>query len=396
MSQATGPYPDPEALAALLAGELGGRAPILPIRGVAIDSRRVRPGDLFFALPGRHADGHHFLAAALAAGAALVVIRRDWPEREGLPPEGALATGPTLAVADPLRALQQLAAWYRRRHIRQVVAITGSNGKTVVKDALTAAVASRFRVAASPGSWNSQVGVPLAVLRAPPGTELGIFEAGVSAPGEMANLAAILQPDFGILVNVGLAHLASFGSREATAREKLGLFQGTPAPQWLLLPSDPLLSAFRLPCPLVHPGEEPPRLLAREPLPHGLELTLEVPGRTPSLKLAVRTRSAPLVDDLLLAFTAALRLGVEPEAIALALRDYSFGPTRMETWRTPDGVTIVNDSASSDPLSVQAALDTVAASPAGTGQRHVHVGRVSEQRAREEPGHHMIGARGAP
>lgn len=391
MSQATGAYPDPPALAALLGGELRGAAPTAPIRGVAIDSRRVQPGDLFFALPGRHVDGHHFLAAALAAGAALVVIRRDWPGPEGISAEGVLAAGPTLAVADPLRALQQLAAWYRRRHIRQVVAITGSNGKTVVKDALTAAVAGRFRVAASPGSWNSQVGVPLAVLRAPPGTELGIFEAGVSAPGEMANLAAILQPDFGILVNVGLAHLASFGSREATAREKLRLFQGTPPPQWLLLPSDPLLSAFPLPCPLLHPGEEPPRLLAREPLPHGLELTLEVPGPSTPLKLAVRTRSAPLVDDLLLAITAAIRLGVEPEAIALALRDHSFGPTRMETWRTPDGVTIVNDTASSDPLSVQAALDTVAASPEATGKRIFLFGGMTELGEREEREHHLIG-----
>ncbi|MFN9644235.1 MAG: alanine racemase [Cyanobacteriota bacterium] len=381
MSKVTGTYPDFATLAALLEGERRGGAPQRPIRGVAIDSRRVQPGDLFFALPGRHADGHRFVADALAAGAALAVTRRD-----RCPPEG-----PNLAVADPLRALQRLAAWYRRRHIRQVVAITGSNGKTIVKDALTAAVAGRFRVAASPGSWNSQVGVPLAVLRAPPDTELGLFEAGVSAPGEMAHLAAILQPDYGILVNVGLAHLASFGSRQATAREKLLLFQGAPPPRWLLLPPDPLLRSFPLACPLVHPGEEAPRILTREPLPHGLELTLAFPGRAAPLKLPVRTRSAPLVDDLLLAITAATRLGVEPEAIVQALRDHSFGPTRMETWRTPDGVTIVNDTASSDPLSVQAALDTVAASGEATGRRIFLFGGMAELGAREEPEHRLIG-----
>ncbi|MEB3334832.1 MAG: alanine racemase, partial [Cyanobacteriota bacterium] len=386
MSQATGAYPDPAALAALVGGELRGTEPRGPIRGVAIDSRRVQPGDLFFALPGRHADGHRFLAEALAAGAALVVTRREHPLLEGNPP-----MGPVLAVADPLRAMQQLAAWHRRRHIRQVMAITGSNGKTVVKDALAAAVASRYRVAASPGSWNSQVGVPLAVLRAPPGTELGIFEAGVSAPGEMAHLAAILQPEFGILVNVGLAHLASFGSREATAREKLRLFQGTPPPQWLLLPPDPLLDAVPLACPRLHPGDDPPRLLAREPLPRGLELTIAFPGHPTPLRLAVRTRSAPLVEDLLLAITAASRLGVEPEAIVSALRDHSFGPTRMETWRTPDGVTIVNDTASSDPLSVQAALDTVAASGEATGKRIFLFGGMAELGAREEPEHRLIG-----
>ena len=403
MSQATGAYPDPAVLAALLDGEPLGPAPRGPIRGVAIDSRRVQPGDLFFALPGRHADGHRFVAEALAAGAVMVVTRRDWTDvaATARPPAAAPAAspaidagsppGPTLAVADPLRALQRLAAWYRRRHIDQVVAITGSNGKTVVKEALTAAVAGRFRVAASPGSWNSQVGVPLAVLRAPPGTALGIFEAGVSAPGEMAHLAEILQPDYGILVNVGLAHLASFGSREATAREKLRLFQCTPPPRWLLLPPDPLLDAFPLPCPRLHPEAEPPRILAREPLPRGTELTLAFPGEATPRRLVVHTRSAPLVDDLLLAITAATRLGVEPDALLLALRDHSFGPTRMETWRTPDGVTIVNDTASSDPLSVQAALDTVAGSGEATGKRIFLFGGMAELGAREEREHRLIG-----
>ncbi|MFM7237540.1 MAG: alanine racemase [Cyanobium sp.] len=381
MSQATGAYPDLEVLAALLLGELQAPSPIPPIRGVAIDSRRVRPGDLFFALPGRHADGHRFLAAALEAGAALVVIRRGWPRPEG----------PSLAVADPLGALQQLAGWYRRRHIQQVVAITGSNGKTIVKDALTAAVASRFRVAASPGSWNSQVGVPLAVLQAPPGTELGIFEAGVSAPGEMAALAGILQPDFGILVNVGLAHLASFGSREVTAREKMGLFQGTPPPRWVLLPEDPLVQGIPLACPVLHPGRELPRLLAQEPIANGLQLTLAFPGEGLPRQIPVRTRSAPLVHDLLVAITAALRLGVESEAIVQALDNYSFGPTRMETWRTPEGVTIVNDTASSDPLSVQAALDAVAASPEATGKRIFLFGGMAELGERDVLEHRLIG-----
>jgi alanine racemase len=381
VSLATGAYPDPEVLAALLLGELQAPSPLSPIRGVAIDSRRVRPGDLFFALPGRHADGHRFLAAALEAGAALVVIRRGWP----------LPEGPSLAVADPLVALQQLAGWYRRRHIQQVVAITGSNGKTIVKDALTAAVASRFRVAASPGSWNSQVGVPLAVLQAPPGTELGIFEAGVSAPGEMAALAAILQPDFGILVNVGLAHLASFGTREVTAREKMGLFQGTPPPRWVLLPEDPLVQGIPLACPVLHPGRELPRLLAQEPIANGLQLTLAFPGGGLPQQIPVRTRSAPLVHDLLVAITAALRLGVEPEAIVRALDNYSFGPTRMETWRTPEGVTIVNDTASSDPLSVQAALDAVAASPEATGKRIFLFGGMAELGERDGMEHRLIG-----
>ena len=381
VSLATSAYPDPEALAALLGGELRSPAPLLPIKGVAIDSRRVQPGDLFFALPGRHTDGHTYLAAALSAGASLVVMGRGWP----------LPQGPSLAVEDPLLALQQLAAWYRRQHIPQVVAITGSNGKTIVKEALTALVASRYRVAASPGSWNSQVGVPLAVLQAQPGVELGIFEAGVSVPGEMAKLAAILQPDVGILVNVGLAHLASFGSREATAKEKMRLFQGQCPPQWVLLPEDPLVEAIPLPCPVVHPGQDCPRLLAQQTIANGLLLSFAFAGREEPVQIPVRTRSAPLVHDLLVAITAATRLGVEPDAIAKALHDYSFGPTRMETWRTPEGVMIVNDTASCDPLSVQAALDAVAASPEATGKRMFLFGGMAELGERQALEHHLIG-----
>jgi alanine racemase len=379
--------PDPHALAALLDGELRGDPEAKPLRAVAIDSRRVMPGDLFFALPGRRRDGHAFLAAAEAAGAALAVVRRPGPgEAEAGPPPAPGAC--RLLVADPLLALQQLAAWYRRQHIERVVAITGSNGKTVVKSALTTLLAGRFRVASSPGSWNSQVGVPLAVLTAPPGTQLGVFEAGVSAVGEMQRLEAILQPDYGVLVNIGLAHLGGFGSRAVTAREKMALFRHLPPGGWLIAPPDPLLQGLPLPCPHLHPGEAPPRLLGQHPHGAGLLLELDLGGE-PEL-LPVRTRSAPLVEDLLIAMTAALRLGVPPRDLVAALQDYTFGPTRMETWRTPEGITIVNDTASDDPISVQTALDTVAASPEA-GRRLFIFGGMAELGSAEQREHGFIG-----
>jgi len=163
-------------LARIMGAELLDAPGAIAIGGVAIDSRRVQPGDLFVALKGRQQDGHRFVPAALGAGAALVLVGR------GMGWVGV----PRLEVADPLLAFQKLAGWYRTQYLPQVIAITGSNGKTVVKDALAACLTSRFRVAASPGSWNSQVGVPLAVFAAAPGSQIGVFEAGVSAPGEMA------------------------------------------------------------------------------------------------------------------------------------------------------------------------------------------------------------------
>ena len=131
--------PDPEALASLLGGELlgafSGRHP--PRTGV-IDSRRVQPGDVFFALQGRQVDGHDHVGDAIAAGAALAVVNR-----QRIP---ATSPWPRIEVTAPLIALQRLAAWHRRHAVGQVVAITGSNGKTVVKDALTALLASRYRL----------------------------------------------------------------------------------------------------------------------------------------------------------------------------------------------------------------------------------------------------------
>jgi alanine racemase len=375
--------PDPHALAALLHGELRGDPPVAPLRAVAIDSRRVMPGDLFFALPGRRRDGHAFLAAAEAAGAALAVV-----QRAGLAEPEAGSAACRLLVADPLLALQQLAAWYRRRHIGRVVAITGSNGKTIVKSALTTLLAGRFRLASSPGSWNSQVGVPLAVLTAPPGTELGVFEAGVSAVGEMQRLEAILQPDYGVLVNIGLAHLAGFGTRAVTAREKMMLFRHLPPTGWLIAPPDPLLQDLPLPCPRLHPGEVLPRLLGRRP--HGAGLLLELDLGAGPVQLPVRTRSAPLVEDLLIAMTAALQLGVPPQDLLLALHDYAFGSTRMETWRTPEGITIIHDTASDDPISVQTALDTVAASPEAGRRLFIFAG-MAELGSAERREHGFIG-----
>ncbi|MDP2305413.1 MAG: alanine racemase [Pseudomonadota bacterium] len=379
--------PDPAALAGVTGGVLlgrpaGGGAVIAePVHGVTIDSRHVRPGEAFFALGGRHADGHRFVTEAMAAGAAVAIVSRGWVPTAGDPLR--------IEVDSPLTALQRLAAWHRARAIGRVVAITGSNGKTVVKDALTALLSARYRVASSPGSWNSQIGVPLAVLAAPPGTQIGVFEAGVSEPGEMPAIADLLRPDYGVLTNVGVAHIARFGGRDRIAREKLRLFHAVSADGWVLLPDDPVVDPSPLGCTLLRPSGCSPRIVQRSNTPTGTLLTLSFEGE--HIQVPVRTRSAPLLHDLLLAMIAAHRLGVTPSEIAAALHDYSLGPTRMETWRTPDGVTIVNDAASADPLSVQAALETVASSPEATGRRIFVFGGMRELGARDAQDHALIG-----
>jgi Alr-MurF fusion protein len=391
-----------DRLATIAGGELrpGGLVPGAPRRGgapaspagepavveaIGIDSRRLPPRSLFVALRGRQADGHAFVAEAAANGAvaALVETARG---ADAAVAAAAAAGLPTIAVASPLAALQRLAAWYRRAHLGRVVAVTGSNGKTIVKDALYAQLVGTFAAAASPGSFNSQLGVPLSVLAAPPGTEVAVFEAGVSAPGEMAALREVLAPDCGILTNVGLAHIAAFADRRHLAREKLSLFAGMAPPSgWLLLPeSDPLVAeeAAVLHCRRVRYPSDPalPRLVARHPEgAEGLSERLEIvfpSGRRRELR--VRTRSAEIVEDVLLAIGAAHLLGVPEERIADSLRDYAPPPTRLEVWRSPSGVVLVNDLVSADPISVRAALRTTSELAARGGRKVFVFGGMRE------------------
>jgi alanine racemase len=417
-----------DRLAAIVGGELRPPAPPAPappapavsdaaaaaavvVEAIAVDSRRLPRGSLFVALRGRQADGHDFLDQAAANGAAAALVGAQAPP----------ARLPTIAVDSPLAALQRLAAWYRRAHLGRVVAITGSNGKTIVKDALYAQLVGTFAAAASPGSFNSQLGVPLAVLAAPPGTAVAVFEAGISAPGEMAALRDVLAPDCGILTNVGLAHIAAFEGRRHLAREKLSLFagmlpvgqragdrdapfpsrEGTFASGWLLLPDgDAMIAeeAARLDCRLIRfPGDGSlPRLVGRRvldggggrdgeagdrrpPGAPGLSERLEV--RFPSgavRELQVRTRSAEIVEDVLLAVGAAHLLGVPEERIAESLRDYAPPPTRLEVWRSPSGVVLVNDLVSADPISVRAALRTTSELAAKGGRKVFVFGGMGE------------------
>jgi alanine racemase len=360
------------------------------VEAIAVDSRRLPRRSLFVALRGRQTDGHAFLDQAAAGGAAAALVAA------GTPP-GPL---PTVAVASPLAALQRLAAWYRRTQLGKVVAVTGSNGKTVVKDALHAQLVGTFAAAASPGSFNSQLGVPLSVLAAPPGTTVAVLEAGISTPGEMAALREILAPDCGILTNVGLAHIAAFDDRRHLAREKLSLFAGMAADRggWLLLPDGDemvLAEAARLPCRLVRYPTDPelPRLVSRRSEAGGLAERLAV--RFPSgevRELAVRSRSAEIVEDVLLAVGAAHLLGVPAERIADSLRDYAPPPTRLEVWRSPTGVVLVNDLVSADPISVRAALRTTSELAGKNGRKLFVFGGMRELGPRAAAEYAAVGA----
>ena len=200
------PAGDPAAAAAFFAG-------------AAIDSRRVRGGELFFALPGARTDGHRYVAAALAAGAGAAVVER--PAEPAPPPSAAL-----VRVADTFAALHALTRAVRATVPERLAAITGSAGKTTTKELLAAMLARRFRVAKSPGNLNNLYGFPLALLGIPDDSEWMVAEMGMSEPGELARISRLGRPDVAVFTNVRPVHLEFFGTLQAIAAAKAELLAG--------------------------------------------------------------------------------------------------------------------------------------------------------------------------
>lgn len=181
---------------------------------IATDTRRIEPDSIFFALRGATFDGNRFVREALAAGAVWAVA--DDPSLDGLPR--------VTVVGDTLLALQELARTHRRTLRCPILAVAGSNGKTTTKELVGRVLATRFSVAATCGNLNNHIGVPLTLLAIPPDAGFGIVEMGASACGEIARLASVAEPDFGLLTNIGRAHLDGFGGPEGVRRGKGELF----------------------------------------------------------------------------------------------------------------------------------------------------------------------------
>ena len=195
----------------------GPAAADLTFERISTDTRTVAPGDLFVALRGETFDGHDFVGQARARGARGVVVSRP------VAPETGLSV---YEVGDTLHALGRLAAHRRRTLPAQVVGVTGSSGKTTVKELLSAALSSTFSVYSTRGNLNNRVGLPLSLLAAPEGAEFLVLELGTSEPGEIRALAEIAEPDHAVVTTVSEAHLTGLGSLEGVLTEKLDLVRG--------------------------------------------------------------------------------------------------------------------------------------------------------------------------
>ncbi|MDD5349280.1 MAG: UDP-N-acetylmuramoyl-tripeptide--D-alanyl-D-alanine ligase [Chthoniobacteraceae bacterium] len=352
---------------------------------VCTDTRGLEAGDLFVALRGEHFDGHHFVSAAAAAGAAAALVDTAF---EGETPAGFAL----LRVEDTLRALQEIAASYRASLPLRVLALTGSTGKTSTKDFTAAVLSERFRVVKTEGNFNNHIGLPLTMLRASAADEIGIFEIGMNHPGEIAPLAALAAPDAAIITNIGSAHIEFLGSRAGIAQEKGLLAEALPASGFLVLNdrdefSDAIAARTRagvvrsgigrgeLSATLLASGMDGSRFRVRAGEEEA-EVILPVPG-------------LHMIENALLALAAGRAFGVSLADGARGLSSSRLTHGRLER-KTLGGIHFLDDSYNANPDSMRAALRTLAVLPV-TGARIAVLGRMGELGRESETGHRSVG-----
>ena len=345
--------------------------------GYSIDSRTVGPGELFFAVRGERFDGHAFVAAALAKGAVGAVVARS---QIASLPDSALAH-PLLIAEDPLLALQMLAGHVRRQWGRTLIAITGSAGKTTTKEAVAAALGAKFNVLKSLGNLNNGFGLPLQLLRLTSEHEFAVVEMGMNHAGEIAALARIAAPDWGVVTNVGTAHIENFQDGQAgIARSKFELVAALPANGVAFLNCDDayvsqfgrgLLGRVRY---FGHGPCSDPRVLSVHEDAGGLHVRYRAGDREGEFTLQLL--GAHNACNAMAALAVALEAGVDLDAAVAALAALTAGDKRGQILNM-GGATILNDSYNSNPEALRSMIRTLASRPA-SGRRILIAGEMLE------------------
>jgi UDP-N-acetylmuramoyl-tripeptide--D-alanyl-D-alanine ligase len=366
---------------ALVSGDLG-----VPVAGVSIDSRTLQVGEAFFAIVGHRLDGHAFLADAAARGAACVVVHT-------LPDEPP-ASVPLVLVEDTTRSLGRLAAWHRSRFSVPVVAITGSIGKTTVKELTAAVLATRWEVLKPASSFNNQWGLPLTLLRLGPEHGAAVVELGTNQAGEIATLSAIARPTVGVVTMVAAVHTEFLGTIEGVREEKAALVRAlSPAGIAVLNADDPRVASMAREAKgrVVTFGRAAGAAvrIAGEATDtdEGFAFTLEAGGRRQPVNVAFAGRHNVANALAAAAVGVALELPLEDIARGLAAARPVGG---RGVWKRAGEITILDDTYNASPASVRAALDTLAARRAGR-RAVVVLGDMLERGALSGEAHREVG-----
>ncbi|MGA7830207.1 MAG: UDP-N-acetylmuramoyl-tripeptide--D-alanyl-D-alanine ligase [Terracidiphilus sp.] len=360
--------------------------------GYSIDSRTVAEGELFFAVRGERLDGHDFVAAAIERGAVAAVVSRA---RVATLPDAALAV-PLLITEDSLAALQLLAAHIRRLWGKRVVAVTGSAGKTTTKEAIAAALGARYNVLKSQGNLNNGFGLPLQLLRLKRDYDIAVIEMGMNHPGEIAQLARIASPDWGVVTNVGTAHIENFADGQAgIARAKLEMVDALPTNGVVFLNcDDPYVSQFgrdfhgRAVYFGSGPCADPQLLKAAEDL-EGLHVRYRAGESEGSFSLKLLGAHNAL--NALAGLAVAREAGVDLGDAVKALETLTAGDKRGEVIEVK-GATILNDCYNSNPEALRSMIRTLAARPA---QRRILIAGEMLEMGEQGPALHAEAGRAA-
>jgi len=387
-----------EVAAALDAPLAAGLDPAGRLAGVSIDSRTLRPGELFVAIRGPRHDGHDFVAAALAAGAPAAVVARAAAFPRAL-------AGKLLAVEDPLAALQHLARavrrdWAKRNPQRRLAAVTGSTGKTTTKEILAALLETRLRVLKSEGNLNNEFGLPLTLCRLDDSFDAAVVELGMSHRGELARLAEIAEPELGVVTNVAPVHLEFFSSLDEIAlakRELINALAGR-APVAVLNADDPRVIGFArgFPGRVITFGRSPAAEFRAEAIEvageHATVFDFVGPGGRARLELSlvgahnVMNALAALGAASLWGIGASEARGVFPRLAPIAMRG--------RVLRFAEGFTIVDDSYNSNPVALACLVDWLAG-VAGYRRKILAAGEMLELGARSAELHRAAGRHAA-
>lgn len=338
-----------------IASMCGGRllGPDAPVRSVSTDTRRLRSGELFVALQGPRFDAHDVIEKGQASQAAGVLVARQLQ-----------IPGSQILVDDALLALSRLADAWRERLSLKVIALTGSNGKTTVKEMLASVLGVRSQVLATRGNLNNHIGVPLTVLAIRPDHDYAVIEMGANHPGEIGALTDIVQPDIALITNAAPAHLAGFGSLEGVARAKGEIFQGLVKAGTAIINADDPFADYWRGLVADHPrlsfGLEKPADVAGQWHSDGC-LTIHVAGDSMSVKLPLEGRHN--AANALAATAAALAVGTETGQIVQGLQTMRPVGGRLQARRGMGEALIFDDTYNANPASLQAALETIKAHP---------------------------------
>ncbi|MDR3685705.1 MAG: UDP-N-acetylmuramoyl-tripeptide--D-alanyl-D-alanine ligase [Coriobacteriia bacterium] len=365
------------------------------VSDVCIDSRCIRPGCIFVALPGERTDGHDFVLSAIDAGAKLIIVSRTAEQVVELVDVAKRRDVAVLRVDDTLLAIQALASYHRSRLHCEVLGITGSTGKTSTKDFVMAVLSAGKRTVGTQGNRNNELGVPLTVLAANADTEVLVVEMGMRGMGQIASLCQIARPTLGLLTNVGTSHIELLGSQDAVAEAKGELVRCLPATGVAFLNGDDEYSARiagTTAATVTLYGLSEACVVRATDIELDAEsraaFTLLSPAGAAQVSLPVPGRHN--VYNALAAAAVALQLGIAPELIAEKLATADMSAMRMQVINTASGLTLVNDAYNANPASMRAAVDTLAAMVAG-GRRIAVLGDMAELGSLTELAHFRIG-----